>query len=124
MILLIYLKISIVLALIIFCGLNLFRRATEEKRAEVVIPSGIIIGIGIYVFLLNLVAHFLKGPLGLGATLGLDLKARAATTQQAAAACKSGFDLATFTINGVRGNTTGAMADHHKNNNSFFFSQN
>src|SRR3989344_2965765 len=73
MILLIYLKISIVLALIIFCGLNLFRRATEEKRAEVVIPSGIIIGIAIYVFLLNLVTHFLRGPLGFYLALVIEL---------------------------------------------------
>src|SRR3989344_2085639 len=73
MLLIIYLKTIMLLAVTSFCGVSLLRRATEDKRAEVIIPAGIVFGIALYIFLLNLVAHIIKGIPGFYLALLMEL---------------------------------------------------
>lgn len=61
---LIYLKTIIFFAILFFCGVAIIRRLTEEKRAQILLPAGAILGVAFYIFLINLVAHILKGPPG------------------------------------------------------------
>lgn len=61
----IYIKVLIFLLVLFWSGITIVRRATSDNRAQIIIPAGTIIGIAIYIFLINLFAHFLKGPPGI-----------------------------------------------------------
>lgn len=59
-----YFKTVIFFSILFICGLTFIRRAIRETRAEILFPSGLILGIATYIFTLNLVSHFIKGPTG------------------------------------------------------------
>lgn len=70
---LIYLKtIALVLTLSI-CGLIIVRRICDDVRIQILLPTAVIIGIALYVFLLNLVAYAVKGPPGFYAALAFEI---------------------------------------------------
>lgn len=71
--LVIYLKTLILFSLLFICGIIIIRRATEEKRAQLLIPSGAIAGIALYIFLINLVAHLIKGVPGFYLSLVIEI---------------------------------------------------
>lgn len=45
-------------------GILIFKRATSERRIQLLLPAGAIFGISLYIFLINLTAHIVKGPPG------------------------------------------------------------
>lgn len=60
----IYLKTLIFFTLLFICGIVITRRLTEENRGQILVPSGAILGIALYIFLLNALAHVIKGVPG------------------------------------------------------------
>lgn len=69
----IYLKSLTFFFLLFVCGIIIIQRLTEETRAQVLIPSGAILGIALYVFLINLTAHFMKGIPGFYISLIIEI---------------------------------------------------
>lgn len=61
MIVLIYLKIIFLFIIIFFSGIIIARRAIAEQRPQIIIPTGIILGLGLFLFITNLLAHLIKG---------------------------------------------------------------
>lgn len=49
------------LFLVFFSGITIIRRATSDDRAQILIPSGSLFGIGLYIFLINATSHIIKG---------------------------------------------------------------
>lgn len=47
-----------------WCGITILRRTTTDNRFQVLLPSGSIFGIALYIFLINLIAHIIKGAWG------------------------------------------------------------
>ena len=68
-----YCSIFTLLLVLFFTGFIIFRRATSERRILLLIPTGSIFGICLYIFLLNLTAHFIKGLPGFLFALGLQI---------------------------------------------------
>lgn len=60
----IYLKTLTFLSILFICGIVIIRRLTEENRAQILIPSGAILGIALYIFLLNVLVHVIRGTPG------------------------------------------------------------
>lgn len=56
-----YIKTLTLFITLFICGIVIIRRLTEENKAQILIPSGMILGVALYIFLINLVAHFIKG---------------------------------------------------------------
>lgn len=71
--LLIYLKTLTFFLLLFTCGIVIIRGLTEENRAQILIPSGAVIGIALYIFLINALAHIIKGPPGFYLSLVIEL---------------------------------------------------
>jgi len=65
----IFIKVLIFFIILFWSGITIARRATAHSKAQILIPTGSIIGIAIYIFLINLFAHFLKGPPGITVAL-------------------------------------------------------
>ncbi|MBI3103876.1 hypothetical protein HYZ05_02965 [Candidatus Daviesbacteria bacterium] len=61
---LVYFKTILFFSVLIICGITILKRVVNETRAQIVIPSGIILGIAFYIFLINAVVHLIKGPPG------------------------------------------------------------
>ena len=49
-------------AALFWSGWIFIRRITTENRIQVLVPSGMVLGINCYIFLINLIAHIIKGP--------------------------------------------------------------
>lgn len=73
MLLLIYLILLIFFSILIWSGITILRRASSENRFQVLLPAGTILGIALYIFLINAVAHIIKGPFGFYLALGIQL---------------------------------------------------
>ncbi len=71
--LLIYLKTLTFFILLFICGIVIIRRLTEENRVKILIPSGAMVGIALYIFLINALAHIIKGPPGFYLSLIIEL---------------------------------------------------
>lgn len=71
--LLIYLRTFIFFLLLSICGIVIIRRLTEENRVQILIPSGAVIGIALYIFLINLLAHVIKGTPGFYLALAIEI---------------------------------------------------
>lgn len=69
----IYLKTVFLILTLFICGFIITRRVCADNRIQILIPISIITGIAIFIFLLNLVAHFIKGPLGFYTALGIEI---------------------------------------------------
>lgn len=68
-----YFSILILSFTLFFTGFLIFKRATTEKRGQLLLPAGSIFGICLYIFLLNLTAHLIKGLPGFLFALGLQI---------------------------------------------------
>ncbi len=68
-----YFKTLIFFILLFICGIVIIRRLSEENKAEIIIPSGSIFGIALYIFIINLVAHFFKGNIGFYLSLLIEI---------------------------------------------------
>ena len=56
-----YIKVAIFFTILFSTGVVIIKRAISENRAQVLLPAGSIFGICLYIFLLNLTAHLIKG---------------------------------------------------------------
>lgn len=59
--------------ILFFCGITIIRRAAQEDRFQMLVPCGAIFGIALYIFLINLIAHFVKGTLGFYLALAIEI---------------------------------------------------
>lgn len=59
-----YTGVFALLFILFYTGLLIFKRASSEIRPQLLIPAGSIFGICMYIFFLNLTAHFVKGMFG------------------------------------------------------------
>lgn len=59
-----YLSILLLIFTLFFTGFLIFKRVTTERRIQLLLPAGSIFGICLYIFLLNLTAHLIKGVPG------------------------------------------------------------
>lgn len=73
MILFIYLKVIVVLAILFFCGITAIKRLLPERKLQLVIPLGALFGLASYLFLVNLLAYLIKGPPLFSIALGIEL---------------------------------------------------
>lgn len=64
MLIYIYFLLITFFSILTWCGITIVRRATTDNRFQVILPAGIIFGIGLYIFLINLIAHVIKGSWG------------------------------------------------------------
>lgn len=71
----IYLKVFLLFFALFTSGILILRRATDETRLQVILPSGAIFGVALYIFLVNLTAHFVKGPPGFYISLLVEILA-------------------------------------------------
>lgn len=69
----IYLKTLFFFLILFTCGIIIIRRLTEENRAQILIPSGAVLGIALYIFLINAVAHVIKGTPGFYLVLAVEI---------------------------------------------------
>ncbi len=70
---LIYLKTITLLLILSFSGLTIVRRICNDSRIQLLLPTSVITGIALYIFILNLVAHLIKGELGFYLTLVIEV---------------------------------------------------
>lgn len=70
---LIYLNLMGVVLLFSVCGLVIVRRICDDARIQILLPASIITGIAVYIFLLNLTAYFVPGPVGFYVALALEV---------------------------------------------------
>lgn len=70
---LIYLKTLILLITLSICGFIIVRRICKDSRLQLLLPTGVITGIGLYIFLLNSVAYIFKGPPGFYVALAIEI---------------------------------------------------
>lgn len=68
-----YSSIFILLFTLFFTGFLIFNRVTTDRRIQLLLPAGSIFGICLYIFLLNLSAHFIKGVSGFWFALFLQI---------------------------------------------------
>ncbi len=68
-----YISVFVSIYVLLLTGIVLFKRITKERRAQVILPAGSIFGVCLYIFLLNLTAHFIKGVAGFWLALCLQL---------------------------------------------------
>lgn len=68
-----YFSILVLLFILFFTGFQIFRRVTIQTRIQLLLPAGSIFGICLYIFLLNLTAHFIKGVPGFWFALVLQI---------------------------------------------------
>lgn len=71
--LLVYLKTLSFFLILFICGIIIIRRLTEENRAQILIPSGAVLGIAFYIFLINAVAHVIKSAPGFYLALAIEI---------------------------------------------------
>lgn len=71
--LLIYLKTLTLILILSICGVIIVRRICDDVRIQILLPTAVIIGIAFYIFLLNLVAYVVKGPVGFYVALGIEI---------------------------------------------------
>lgn len=68
-----WVKLLAFLLPVIWAGIVTFRRVSSERRIELILPAGAVLGVALLVFLLNLIAYVAKGTLGVflayGATI-------------------------------------------------------
>lgn len=69
----IYLKITVLLAILAISGFAIARRVFDDNRAQILLPASIITGIAVYIFLLNLTAYLFKGPPGFYIALAVEI---------------------------------------------------
>ncbi len=69
----IYIKTFIFFLLLFVCGVIIIKRLTEEHRAQILIPAGGIVGIALYIFLINAFAHVIKGIPGFYLALATEI---------------------------------------------------
>jgi len=70
---LIYLKTIGIILILSICGFIIVRRVCNDVRIQILLPTAVIVGIALYVFLLNLVAFTAKGSLGFYVALALEI---------------------------------------------------
>lgn len=70
---LIYLKTISLILILSICGFIIVRRICDDVRVQILLPTAVITGIALYIFLLNLVAFFIKGPMGFYVALALEI---------------------------------------------------
>lgn len=70
---LIYLKTIALILTLSICGFIIARRICNDVCIQILLPTAVIIGIALYVFLLNLVAYAVKGPPGFYAALAFEI---------------------------------------------------
>ena len=70
---LIYLKTIILLLILSISGLIIVRRICSDTRIQLLLPTSVITGIALYIFLLNLTAHFIKGEMGFYVALLIEI---------------------------------------------------
>jgi len=68
-----YIGIFLLLITLFFTGFIIFKRVTNQTRLQLLLPTGSIFGICLYIFLLNLIAHFIKGVPGFWFALFLQI---------------------------------------------------
>ncbi len=61
---LIYLKTITLILILSICGFIIIRRICDDARIQIVLPTAVIAGIGLYIFLVNLVFFAVKGSPG------------------------------------------------------------
>ena len=59
---LIYFKIFLYCLILLITGLIIIKRATKDNRAQILLPVGLLFGITFHIFVINLLAHVIKGP--------------------------------------------------------------
>lgn len=69
----IYFKTILFFSILAVCGVIFFKRAVNETRTQIIIPGGIILGIAFYIFLVNAVAHLIKGAGGFYIALSIQI---------------------------------------------------
>jgi len=56
-----YTKVILLFSSLSISGIVILRRFIENNRPQLIIPAGVIFGIGLFIFLINLLAHIIKG---------------------------------------------------------------
>lgn len=56
-----YIKVIILFSALAISGTIILRRFIRNNHPQLVIPAGVIFGIGLFIFLINLLAHIIKG---------------------------------------------------------------
>ena len=70
---LIYFKTLVLLIVLSACGFVIIRRICSELRLQILLPASVILGISLYIFLLNLTAYIFKGPPGFYIALAIEV---------------------------------------------------
>lgn len=70
---LIYLKTFSLILILLICGFIVVRRICDDLRIQMLLPTAIITGIALYIFLLNVVSYVVKGQAGFYAALVLEI---------------------------------------------------
>src|SRR3989344_802197 len=70
---LIYLKIISFVLILSVCGLIIVRRICDDVRIQILLPTAVIAGIALYIFLLNFIAFIIKGPLGFYVAFAIEI---------------------------------------------------
>ncbi|MEK7616898.1 MAG: hypothetical protein AAB414_02500 [Patescibacteria group bacterium] len=68
-----YFSILTLIFILFFTGFLIFKRATTERRLQLLLPAGSIFGICLYIFLLNITAHLIKGIPGFLVALSIQI---------------------------------------------------
>ncbi|MDD5415765.1 MAG: hypothetical protein PHE48_02025 [Candidatus Daviesbacteria bacterium] len=69
----IYLKTIGLILILSICGFIIVRRICNDVRIQILLPTAVITGMALYVFLLNLVAYIIKGPSGFYVALAFEI---------------------------------------------------